>query len=57
MGLLPISIIGFGLLEVSSDNLVPKPPAKIIAFTLDLNLIEILTYVDLFYSVKSNIRD
>src|SRR5215467_14783977 len=29
----PISTIGFGLVEVSSDNRVPRPPASITAFT------------------------
>jgi hypothetical protein len=28
----PISIIGLGLMFVSSDILVPKPPARITAF-------------------------
>ena len=30
----PISTIGLGLTMVSSDNLVPKPPAKITTFIL-----------------------
>ena len=30
----PISTIGFGLMAVSSDRRVPKPPARITAFTL-----------------------
>src|SRR5947209_14047336 len=29
----PISIMGFGLMEVSSDILVPSPPARMTAFT------------------------
>jgi hypothetical protein len=28
----PISTIGFGLVIVSSESLVPRPPAKITAF-------------------------
>src|SRR5215471_3835867 len=33
IGLPPISTIGFGLVEVSSDSRVPRPPASITAFT------------------------
>jgi len=32
IGLPPISTIGFGRVNVSSESRVPKPPAKIIAF-------------------------
>ena len=32
IGLPPISIIGFGFKPVSSDNRVPKPPARITVF-------------------------
>jgi hypothetical protein len=32
MGLLPISIIGFGLRWLSSEILVPSPPAKMTTF-------------------------
>jgi hypothetical protein len=31
IGFPPISTIGFGFKDVSSDNLVPNPPAKITA--------------------------
>ena len=34
IGFPPISTIGFGLTSVSSDNLVPKPPANITTFIL-----------------------
>ena len=34
MGIPPISIIGFGLVAVSSEILDPSPPAKITAFML-----------------------
>jgi len=34
IGLSPISTMGFGLRCVSSDNLVPRPPAKITTFIL-----------------------
>ena len=33
IGLPPISIMGFGLMEVSSEILVPSPPARMTAFT------------------------
>ena len=32
IGLFPIGTIGLGMLSVYSDNLVPKPPAKIRTF-------------------------
>ena len=32
IGLYPISTMGLGLRCVSSDNLVPRPPAKITTF-------------------------
>ena len=32
IGFSPISTIGLGLMPVSSDNLVPNPPASITAF-------------------------
>ena len=34
MGLPPISTIGFGLIEVSSERRVPRPPASKTTFNL-----------------------
>jgi hypothetical protein len=44
IGIPPIVINGFGLLSVSSENLVPKPPAKITHFIYltKLNLFKIV---------------
>jgi len=49
MGLPPISIIGFGRKLVSSDNLVPKPPARITAIISQSLLIEL----DIPYSLAA----
>ena len=38
IGLPPISTIGFGLIDVSSASLEPKPPAKITTFISHLIL-------------------
>jgi hypothetical protein len=41
IGLPPISIIGFGRIELSSEIRVPKPPARI------TNFIDIFAYIKL----------
>jgi hypothetical protein len=38
IGLPPISTMGFGLTEVSSEILVPSPPARMTAFTTHILL-------------------
>ena len=48
IGLPPISIIGLGLTTVSSEILVPKPPAKIIAFIMYILNIHLKKLSDFF---------
>lgn len=48
IGLPPIDTMGFGIKEVSSDNLLPKPPANITAFTLKNIYKKIITYKLIF---------
>ncbi len=52
MGLPPISTIGFGFMEVSSEMRVPVPPAKIILFIVGGSIVSKLYFFNVFLSVN-----
>ena len=55
IGISPTSTIGFGFIDVSSLNLVPRPPARITAFMVFLPEINSLRgYHEVLLKMRQN---
>jgi len=48
-----IGINGFGVLSVNGRNLLPRPPAKISAFIIELIYLCFLTYVITYQNISN----